>query len=112
MRVQLVVELAEGQMRGIDNVVGDIPNGAQLLRLLGYGVLYGAPHLGRERMRAARLLVPLYDDLRLGLHEQYLIAEVHGLELLKSAENILYAVFLAHVGDERDLLVASLRRGA
>ena len=28
MRVQLVVELAEGQMRGIDNVVGYIPNGA------------------------------------------------------------------------------------
>ena len=99
-------------MRGVNYIIGDIAYRAQLLCFLEYRVLYRAAGLCRQRVRTARFLIALYDDRGLCLHEQDLIAEVHLAKGLEGAENILYSVFFADIGHERDLLIAPLCRRA
>ena len=99
-------------MRGVDNIIGNVAYRAQLLGLLEYRVLDRAAGLCRQRMRTARLLIALYDDRRLCLHEQDLIAEVHLSERFEGVENVLYSVFFADIRHQSDLLIASLCRRA
>ena len=108
---ELALKLAEGEVGAVDDEIRPLADGGQQVHLPVDRFLDAAAALG-QRVRPARLLIAAHDGGHIRVHVQDAAVAVHLLELVDGLQQLVKAVFGAHVRHQGNLFIAAARGNA